>query len=82
MGWSISKFHDKHRHYKILHLNGGFHSEEKLGAAEQLKKYSPNVRLLNITAVASEDFNNPDWTKYSLLADYVILTDPKVPKTF
>ena len=33
MGWSIAQFYKKHHDYKILQVNGGFHSEEKLGAA-------------------------------------------------
>ena len=43
MGWSVAQFFRKHKDYKILQLNGGFHSEEKLGAAAQLKKYAPKV---------------------------------------
>src|SRR6202000_2802958 len=33
MGWSISRFYSTHHDYKIMQINGGFHSEEKLGAA-------------------------------------------------
>jgi uncharacterized iron-regulated protein len=82
MGWSISKFYAAHTGYKILHLNGGFHSEEKLGAAAQLKKYAPQAKILNIAAYADDNFDNPDWSKFNLDGDYIILTDPKLPKTF
>jgi len=82
MGWSIAKFYKTHRDYKILQINGGFHSEEKLGAAAQLKKYAPKVRILNIAAYADDSFDNPDWTKFTKMGDYIILTDPKLPKTF
>ncbi|MDF2432963.1 MAG: hypothetical protein JWP44_2594, partial [Mucilaginibacter sp.] len=81
MGWSIASFLKKHTHYKIVHLNGGFHSEEKLGAAAQLKKYAPDVRILNIAAYADDGFINPDWSKFKQMADYIILTDPKLLKT-
>jgi uncharacterized iron-regulated protein len=77
MGWSIAQFIKSHPDYKILQLNGGFHSEEKLGAVAQLKKYAPNARVLTIAAYADDSFDNPDWTKFKQLADYVILTDTK-----
>ncbi|MEN0054177.1 MAG: ChaN family lipoprotein [Mucilaginibacter sp.] len=32
MAWSIAQFLKSHPKFKILQLNGGFHSEEKLGA--------------------------------------------------
>ena len=76
MGWSIAQFYKTHAGYKILQLNGGFHSEEKLGAAAQLKKYAPAARILNIAAYADDDFDKPDWSKFSKFGDYIILTDP------
>jgi len=82
MGWSIAKFYKSHREYKILQINGGFHSEEKLGAVAQLKRYAPKVRVLNIAAYADDSFNNPDWNKFKQMGDYIILTDPKLAKTF
>jgi uncharacterized iron-regulated protein len=82
MGWSIARFYKMHKGYKILQLNGGFHSEEKLGAAAQLKKYVPNVQILNIAAYSDEQFDNPDWSKFAKNGDYIILTDPKLAKTF
>jgi len=63
-------------------VNGGFHSEEKLGTAAQLKKYAPDIRILNIAAYADDNFANPDWSKFTAKGDYIILTDPKLPKTF
>jgi uncharacterized iron-regulated protein len=82
MGWSIARFDKKHRDYKILQLNGGFHSEEKLGAAAQIKKYSSKTKILNISCFSDEQFDNPDWAKFSKNNDYIILTDPKLPKTY
>jgi uncharacterized iron-regulated protein len=81
MGWSIARFFKKHRDYKILQINGGFHSEEKLGTPAQLKKYAPKARILNIACFSDDSFDNPDWSKFSYDNDYIILTDPKLPKT-
>jgi len=82
MGWSIAQFYKKHRDFKILQLNGGFHSEEKLGTSAQLIKYAPKTRILNIACFSDDGFDNPDWSKYNHNNDYIILTDPKLPKTF
>lgn len=82
MGWSIAKFYKTHQDYKIMQLNGGFHSEEKLGAVAQLKKYATNIKVLTVAAYPDDSFDNPDWSKFNQLADYVILTDPKLPRSF
>jgi uncharacterized iron-regulated protein len=82
MGWSIARFFKKHQDYKLLQVNGGFHSEEKLGTAAQLKKYAPKARVLNIACFPDDSFDNPDWSKFSKNNDYIILTNPKLSKTF
>ena len=82
MAWSIAGFLKTHAGYKILQINGGFHSEQKLGAAAQLKKYLPRARIINIAVYADDSFVNPDWSKFINEGDFIILTDPKLPKTF
>jgi uncharacterized iron-regulated protein len=82
MGWSIARFAKKHKDYKLFQINGSFHSEEKLGAAAQLKKYAPKLRVLNIAVYCDENYDSPDWAKLAKNGDYVIVTDPKLPKTF
>lgn len=82
MGWSIARFLKKHRGYKVFQVNGGFHSQEKLGTAAQLKKYYAKAKIVNIACFSDDSFDNPDWNKYSKDNDYIILTDPKLPKTY
>jgi len=82
MGWSIARFLKDHHDFKIFQINGGFHSEEKLGAAAQLMHYDHKARILNIAVYTDDSFANPDWSKFSKMGDYVILTDPALPKTF
>ena len=82
MAWSIAQFLNVHPGYKVLQINGGFHSQEKLGAAAQLKKYAPKVRILNVAALSEDTFDDPDWTKFAKYGDYIILTDPKPAKAF
>ncbi len=82
MAWSIAKFAKENKGKKIFQVNGRFHSDEKLGTYAQLKKYAPKLKALNISAFSSEDFANPNWEKHRDLGDYIILTDPKVKKSF
>ncbi len=82
MAWSIAKFAKEHKGKKIFQVNGRFHSDEKLGTYAQLQKYAPKLKALNIASFAAEDFENPNWEKYQNLGDYVIVTDPKVKKSF
>ncbi|WP_113662611.1 ChaN family lipoprotein [Pedobacter nanyangensis] len=82
MAWSIAKFAKENRGKKVFQVNGRFHSDEKLGTYAQLQKIAPKLRALNIASFAAEDFANPNWEKYQNLGDYVIVTDPKVKKSF
>jgi len=82
MGWSIARFAKVNKGYKILQINGGFHSEEKLGAAAQLKKYAAKLKVLNIALYSDENFTDPDWNKLSKNGDYLIITDPKMPRSY
>lgn len=82
MSYSIYKFLKAHKGDKVFHCVGGFHTAEKLGTAAQLKMRNKKLRILNIATVSDENFSNPDWTKISVLGDYILLTDPTVKKTF
>lgn len=82
MAWSIAKYAKKNKGKKIFQVNGRFHSDEKLGTLAKLKGYAPKLKILNISCFSAEDFENPDWNKYKLLGDYIIVTDPKVKRTF
>jgi len=82
MGWSIARFAKGHKGYKIFQVNGSFHSEGKLGAAAQLKKYAPKLRVMNIATYCDDNYTKADWSKLSKNGDYIILTDPGLAKTF
>jgi uncharacterized iron-regulated protein len=79
MAYSMYKFFQKNTDKKVLHLNGRFHTDEKLGIPAQLKKYtsadSEPLKMLNISCFYSEgDLQNPDWKKHETLGDYIIIT--------
>ncbi|MDN3588768.1 ChaN family lipoprotein [Pedobacter aquatilis] len=82
MAWTIAKYAKANKGSKILQLNGRFHSDEKLGTLAKLNAYAPKLKILNISAFSDVGFENPDWNKYKNLADYVIITNPKVRRSY
>lgn len=82
MAYRIARFSKKKSVKKILHLNGRFHSDEKLGTVAQLTRYSPKLSITNISCFPHEHFNQPNWKEFSHLGDYIILTNSTIPKTF
>ena len=67
---------------KVFQVNGRFHSDEGFAAVTQLKKYSPKTKILIISSASDDSFPNIDWNKHKQLGDYIIITDPQIPKTY
>lgn len=82
MAWSIFQHLKKNRRAKVFQVNGRFHSDEKLGTAAQLMSYMPKAKIANISCFSADDFDRPNWENYKQLGDFIILTDPKISKTF
>jgi Uncharacterized iron-regulated protein len=81
MAFSISEYLKKTKNPLVVHLNGAFHTENRLGTPEHLAKYSKKVRFTVVTMRYEENFQNFDKTKHADLGDFVILTDAKVPRS-
>lgn len=77
MAWHIARLM-KRRHAKkqVLHLNGRLHSDEQLGVYEQLVRYSPKLRFTNISAFSDASITAPQWDKWQMLGDFIIITRP------
>ena len=81
MAFSISEYLKNTTNPLVVHLNGAFHTENRLGTVEHLLKYSPKTRVLVVTMRYEDAFTQFDKVKYTNLGDFVILTDAKVPRT-
>lgn len=81
MANSIAENLKKNKNALIVHLNGAFHTENRLGTVEHLLKYKPDAKILVVTMRYEEDFRNFDKTKHTDLGDFVILTDAKQPRS-
>ena len=82
MAYSISEYLKHHKGQKVMQVNGRFHSDEGFAAAAQLKHYRPKAKQLIISSGSDESFPNIKWDDYKKDGDYIIMTDPKVPKTY
>ncbi len=82
MAYSISEYLKLHKGKKVFQVNGRFHSDEGFAVVNQLKKYNPKIKLLIISSGSDEAFPNIDWNKHKHLGDYIIITDPQIPKTY
>ena len=82
MAFSISEYLKVNKTKKVFQVNGRFHSDEGFAVAAQLKKYSPKARVLIISSGSDDMFPNIKWDSYKNLGDYIIITDPQVPKTY
>lgn len=82
MGWTIAEILQKQKKALILHINGNFHSEGRMGIPEQLRTYRPQTRILVITIIQSTSAPVLDAKHLAQLGDFVIITDSAVlPET-
>ena len=79
MSYSIAQNLTKNK--LIIHLNGSFHTANRLGTVEHLLKYKPETRVLVVTMTREKEFRKFDGSKHTDLGDFVILTDEKQPKS-
>jgi uncharacterized iron-regulated protein len=80
MSWSIAQALKKNKKGIVLMMNGRFHSDNHLGFVKRLMD-DYHKKVTTISCFGAEDFENPDWTKYQPLADYIILTRVKAKDT-
>jgi uncharacterized iron-regulated protein len=82
MSFSIAEFLKDNKKGLVVHLNGSFHTENRLGTAEQLLRFRPKAKFIVVTIRYEEDITKFDKPKHENLGDFVILTDSKVPRSF
>lgn len=81
MAHSIARSLKKNKRELVVHLNGAFHTEGRLGTVEQLLRYRPKARVIVVTMRYENDFKTFDKAKHTDLGDFVILTDSKAPRS-
>lgn len=81
MAEAVYRFLKKHDDPLVVHLNGGFHTESRLGTVEHLLKYRSKTKAIVVTMRYENDFQTFDQAKHKGLGDFVILTDAKQPRS-
>jgi uncharacterized iron-regulated protein len=79
MAYWISRGLKKNKNALVVHLNGGFHTQYRLGTVEHFLKYRKKGRALVVTIRYEDDFKKFDASKHTDLGDFVVLTK-KVPR--
>ncbi len=81
MAEAVYRFVKKNKNPLVVHLNGGFHTESRLGTVEHLMKYRSKTKVIVVTMRYENDFQTFDQTKHKGIGDFVILTDGKQPRS-
>jgi len=81
MAYSIADFLKHRRDALVVEVNGTFHSEQRLGVPEQLLHYRPKARSVVVTILPDDAFPNFDAARLGALGDFVIITDPALPRS-
>jgi uncharacterized iron-regulated protein len=81
MADAVARFVKKYKNPLVIHLNGGFHTESRLGTVEHFLKYRSKAKALVVTMRYEENFQNFDPAKHTGLGDFVVLTDAKQPRS-
>ena len=78
MAFSIAEALLRSPSARIVHVNGSFHTEKRLGILDHLSRYRPNTRSLVVTMRADKSFPNWDSERLANTGDFVIVTDPSL----
>ena len=81
MAHSVAESLKKNKGSLVVHLNGGFHTENRLGTVEHFLKYRKKGRAVVVTMRYVDDFKKFDAAKHADAGDFVILTDAKEPRS-
>jgi uncharacterized iron-regulated protein len=81
MADAVARFVKSNDKGLVIHLNGGFHAESRLGTVDHLLAYRPKTKVLVINIKYEDDFRSFNAAKHARTGDFVILTDAKVPRS-
>jgi uncharacterized iron-regulated protein len=82
MSYSIAGFLTAHPGSRILHVNGSFHTAQRLGTVEHLLRYRPATSVVVITMMSDKSFPAFDRNTMEGQGAFVIVTDPALPRSF
>lgn len=75
MSNSIHQYNKKHKKELVYHLCGRFHSDDKLGTAEQLQRRNKKLVIKNVTCIPKEQADGMTKEALASIADFVVITE-------
>lgn len=82
MSYSIASFLTGHPGSHVLHVNGSFHTAQKLGTIEHLLRYRPGTSVVVVTMLSEKSFPAFDKETMTGQGTFVVLTDPSLPRSY
>jgi uncharacterized iron-regulated protein len=82
MAHAISEQLKQRKDALVIHVNGKFHSEERMGIPDHLSRYRPNTRMLIVTMVVASGYPELEVKGQTKLGDFVIFTDGRLPRSY
>ncbi len=82
MAYTIAEFLLRQPRARVVHVNGGFHSEQRMGIPEQLLRYRPGTSLVVVTVVPHKGFPKFDVGEMTDKGDFVIVADESLPRSY
>lgn len=73
MGEAVAAAHAQ-RNALVIHPNGSFHSDYRLGTAARVKRRLPNARIAVVSFVPVADLDHVNGRPHRKLGDYVVFT--------
>lgn len=65
--------------WRVVHYNGGFHSDHRLGTVERLARRLPEIRIAVVAVVPVPDLASADPAAYAGRGDYVVFVPAPPP---
>lgn len=80
MAESIVRVLARHEHMLVVHLNGKFHSDHRLGTAARVLSRRPNTSIAVVSMEVEESADGPLLERGQDGNDFVLLVPPEPPK--
>jgi uncharacterized iron-regulated protein len=82
MAYTIAEHLLRQPRAQVIHLNGSFHSEQRMGIPEHLLRYRPGTSLLVVTMLPHKSFPKFEVGEMADKGDFVIVTDASLPRSY
>lgn len=75
MAYSIGQYYMNNPQVSIVHFNGAFHSDHRMGVVDHLQRDHKDMQVITISVIPSTDYPNFNPEKIENIADFAIITD-------